>query len=117
MDKYWEELQDTMDSTQMVDAFVDSNNKLVDKVFPKKQIQVGLDEKPYFTEELRQLKRKRQRAHQLQGRRSAKYKSLRQLFDVKLVNEATKYRRRIENEVQDGKRGSGYKAIRNWEIC
>ena len=46
VDKYWEELQDTMDSTQMVDAFVDSNNKLVDEVFPKKQIQVGLDEKP-----------------------------------------------------------------------
>ena len=97
MDKYWDEIQETMNSTQMVDAFVD-------KVFPMKQIQVGPADKPYFMEELRQLKRKRQRAYQLHGRRNSKYKSLKQSFDLKLLNEAKKYQTRIENEVVNGKR-------------
>ena len=61
---------------------------------------------------LRKLKRRRQRAYQLYGKRSSKYKSMRQLFDHKLLREAKKYRNKIENEVKDGKRGSGYKAIR-----
>jgi hypothetical protein len=111
-DKQWGELEDTMDATMMVDAFVNSNSKLVDKAFPQKQIQVGLGERPYFTEELRTLKRKRQRAYEQCGKKSSKYKALRQRFDIKLLNEAKKYRTKIENEVKDGKRGSGYKAIR-----
>ena len=111
-DKQWGELEDTMDATMMVDAFVNSNSKMVDKAFPEKEIQVGLGDRPYFTEELRKLKRRRQRAYQLYGKRSSKYKSMRQLFDHKLLREAKKYRNKIENEVKDGKRGSGYKAIR-----
>ena len=92
VDRDWEEMEDTMDATQMVDVFVNCNNKLVDKAFPRKQIQVGPGDRPYFTEELRKLKRRRQRAYQLYGKRSSKYKSMRQLFDHKLLREAKKYR-------------------------
>ena len=92
--------------------FQTSNKSLVDQIFPEKQVQVGPNEKPYFTEELRHLKRQRQRAYEKYGRQSRKYKYLRQIFDQKLLNEAKKYRTKIENEVKDGKRGSGYKAIR-----
>ena len=73
---------------------------------------MGIDDKPYFTEELRQLKRRRQRAYTLQGRRSKLYIRLKHLFDTKLLNEAKKYQTKIQDEVKEGKRGSGYKAIR-----
>ena len=96
----------------MVDAFVNSNSKMVDKAFPEKEIQVWLGDRPYFTEELRTLKRKRQRPYEQCGRRSSKYTSLRQIFDLRLLSEANKYRTKIEKEVKDGKRGSGCKAIR-----
>ena len=112
VDRSWEEIEDNKDVTNMVEIFQTSNKSLVDQIFPEKQVQVGPNEKPYFTEELRHLKRQRQRAYEKYGRQSRKYKYLRQIFDQKLLNEAKKYRTKIENEVKDGKRGSGYKAIR-----
>ena len=85
---------------------------LVDMAFPAKVIQVGPEEKPYFTEELRQLKRRRQRAYAQHGKRSLKYIKLKQRFDSKLKHEAQKYVQKIKQEVMEGKRGSGYKSIR-----
>ena len=64
VDKTWEDMKDDLDATQMVDVFQSTINKLVDKAFPLKQIQVSSVEKPYIAEELRQLKRKRQGAYQ-----------------------------------------------------
>ena len=108
----WHHLEDSMDATSLVDAFVNHHNNLVDLTFPLKQVQVGPDEKPYFNEELRHLKRRRQRSYTIHGRRSRQYLQLKQRFKDKLMREAKKYSAKIENEVNEGKRGSGYKAIR-----
>ena len=108
----WGSLTNDMDVDMMVEAFEDQNKRMVDMIFPEKVVQVGPDEKPYFTEELRQVKRRRQRAYANHGRRSPKYINLKQSFDIKLKHEAQKYIEKIKQEVSDGKRGSGYKAIR-----
>jgi hypothetical protein len=89
-----------------------TNNAMVNEGFPLKEIQVGQSDLPYFTEELRQLKRQRLRAYTAYGSKSAQYERLRNTFNMKLEIEATKYRNKIENEVRAGKRGSGYQAIR-----
>ena len=57
-------------------------------------------------------KRRRLRAYTTHGGKSLQYKKLRCEFDLKLENEARKYRLKIENEVKEGKRGPSYKAIR-----
>ena len=101
-----------MNVDEMVDAFVDHSKLLVDEFFPEKKVMVAPEEKPYFTEELRQLKRKRQRAYAKHGRRSIKYKRLKEIFDLKLQSESQKYILKIQKEIQEGKRGSGYKSIR-----
>ena len=72
----------TMD--KMVDAFKEHNKTFVDKFFPEKEILAGPEDKPYFTEELRQIKRRRQRIYAKYGRRHRKYISLKQIFDDKL---------------------------------
>ena len=73
---------------------------------------MGQKNLPYFTEELRQLKRRRLRAYTAHGSKNEQYEWLRNSFNSKLENEAKKYRTKIENEVSSGIRGSGYKAIR-----
>ena len=78
----------TMD--KMVDAFKEHNKTFVDKFFPEKEILAGPEDKPYFTEELRQIKRRRQRIYAKYGRRHRKYISLKQIFDDKLKHEARK---------------------------
>ena len=108
----WNNLKDNMSSTEMVDSFVSLNNELVDKGFPSKEIQVGPGDLPYFTEELRQLKRQKLRAYTLHGGKSPQFTRLKIHFQEKLEKEAIKYRKKIENEVKEGKRGSGYKSIR-----
>ena len=91
VDRSWKEIEDNKDVTNMVETFETSNKSLVDQIFPEKQVKVGPNEKPYFTEELRHLKRQRQRAYEKYGRQSRKYKYLRQIFDQQLLNEAKKY--------------------------
>ena len=58
----WEFLKDNKNVDEMVDAFEGHNRMIVDKYFPEKVILVGPEDRPYFTEELRQMKRRRQRA-------------------------------------------------------
>ena len=112
VDQDWEGLKDSMESTELVDTFVQISSKLVENAFPQKEILVGPDDKPYFTEELRLLKRRRQRAYRLYGRRSIKYLQLEKRFSDKLQHEAIKYKRKIESDVREGKRSSAYKAVR-----
>jgi hypothetical protein len=112
MDEDWGSLNEASSATDMVDKFVARSNAMLDESFPLKEIQVGPRDLPYFTEELRLLKRRRLRAYATHGGKSPQYKKLQSEFDLKLENEARKYRLKIENEVNEGKRGSSYKAIR-----
>ena len=112
VDQRWSTLEREMSPTDMVDVFVDTNKKLEDTVFPMKEIQVGPKDLPYFTEELRHLKRQRLRAYTAHGGKSEQYLKLKFRFENKLKNEARKYVTKIENEVFEGKRGSSYRAIR-----
>jgi hypothetical protein len=75
---------------------------MVDKGFPYKEIQVGFKDLPYFTEELRPLKKQRLRAYTLHGGKSEQYTRLKPQFSEKLKKEAMKYRLEIETEVIEG---------------
>ena len=70
LDADWSSLEDDISSTEMVDRFVALYDQMVARSFPKKQIQVGPGDLPYFTEELRHLKRQRLKAYSLHGKRS-----------------------------------------------
>ena len=84
---------------------------MVDQHFPRTTVTSTQGEKPYFTEELRKLRRQRDRSYQQTGK-SQRYVALQQKFQLKLKAEALKYKNKIMLEVQEGKRGSGYTAIR-----
>ena len=73
---------------------------------------VGDQDQPYCTEELRRIKRQRQRAYAAHGKRSNRYIALKAQFDNKLKREAKKYIKKIESDVSEGKRASAYGAIR-----
>ena len=96
--------EEDMSSSDMVDSFVSLNNNMVDSVFPEKEIQVGPGDLPYFSEELRHLKRQRLRAYNNHGGKSPQYLRLKQRFHHILEREARKYVKKIENEVFEGKR-------------
>jgi hypothetical protein len=98
--------------SEMVGSFETRSEELVGIYFPKKVISVGAGDLPYFTEELRLLKRQRQRAYAAQGRRGQRYIQLREKFDARKKTESIKYREKLMAEVREGKRGSAYGAIR-----
>ena len=108
----WASVQSDLSPTEMVDKFENTSKDLVDTFFPQKTVSVGPADLPYFTEELRKLKRTRLRAYDQHGRRSHQYIRAKELFDEKLQRESTKYREKIMLEVREGKRGSSYSAIR-----
>ena len=96
---------------RMVEEFEKATSRLVEKVFPTKQVTIIEGDQPFFTEELRILRRQRDRAYQRDGK-SLAYHAKQKKFQDMLRSEALKYKHKIMEEVRDGKRGSGYAAIR-----
>ena len=76
-----------------------------------KKVTLAQGDLPYFTEELKSLRRQRNRVYTKEGK-GKKYDELQSTFQTKLKSEAEKYRMKIIQEVADGKRGSSYSAIR-----
>ena len=114
VDQSWSFLAPNMSSTQMVAAFEKHSSSLIENIFPEKTVTISEWDKPYMTEELKLLRRKRQRTYR-KGGRSAKYLDLKHKFDQKLKVEAEKYRQKIISEVQEGKRSNSYAALRKLE--
>jgi hypothetical protein len=112
LEEEWPGMAEAGTSTKKVVAFEERIQELLDRDFPSKMVSVGPDDLPYFTEELRSLKRRRQRAYTAQGPRGPRYLRLKEEFVRGLEAASLKYQKRIEDEVKEGKRGSGYAAIR-----
>ena len=107
----WEFLSPGMSSTDLVDAYEKYTSNLVNNIFPLKTVTVSEKDKPYFTEELKKLRRQRQRIYCKSGR-SPKYLNIKAQFDQKLKAEAAKYQQKIQAEVLEGKRNNAYSALR-----
>ena len=104
-------MTDDMFSSEMVDTFQEITTDLMEIHFLLKRISVSPYDKPWMSEELRNLRRRRQRVYRKQGR-STKYLKIKEEFDVKLKAAACKYKDKLIAEVTEGKRGSSYPAIR-----
>ena len=110
----WSFLSSEMSSTELVAAFENFSSTLIEDTFPEKDITISSWDKPYMTEELRVLRRQRQRAYR-KGAKTQKYLQLKKNFDEKIKIEAEKYRQKILAEVKEGKRNNAYSALRKLE--
>ena len=95
----------------MVEQFQAAATQLVNENFPKKTVCVIEGDLPWFTEDMRKLKRRRDRVYDRNGK-SQYYHEIQNDFKTKLKHGCEKYRARIIKEINEGKRGSGYRAIR-----
>ena len=86
-------------------------NSLLCEVFPEKLIIISPEDRPWFNEQLRLLKRQRMRQYQRHGKND-KYDELKTRFDEKLKHEMLKYLEKIAIEVSEGRRGSTYPALK-----
>ena len=86
----------------------------MESIFPEKNVKISSFDKPYFTEELRQIRRHRQRIYRKFGR-CKKYIEIRNKFDLKLKLAAAKYKQKILSEIAEGKRNDAYASLRKLE--
>ena len=91
----------------MVDIFQSSISRILSETFPEKRIQISPYDEPWFTEELRTLRRARQWRYQRHGK-DDKYLEIKDKFDQAMKIAILKYKDKVENEVREGKRGSSY---------
>ena len=110
----WSFLAPDLSSSELVQAFQDHTSKLVENIFPEKTVKFSNFDKPYFTEELRRIRRQRQRIYRKSGR-NQEYIEIKKRFDQKLKLEAEKYKQKILAEVKEGKRNNSYSALRKLE--
>ena len=107
----WSLMLDGSSSSDMVETFQKMTCDLQDVHFPLKKVIITPYDKPWITQELKSIRRRRQRLYRREGRTQA-YLELKAEFDEKLNTEAEKYMNKIREEVSCGKRGSSYSAIR-----
>ena len=107
----WTSLDPSLNSTEMVNIFQNLTEELVLKTFPSKKIQIYPDDKPWFNEKLRNLRRQRQRIYRKEGKNEKYLQCAKKFEDMREV-EILKYKEKIENEVREGKRGSCYAGLR-----
>ena len=88
VEETWSFIDTNMTSTQMVAKFETYSTQLIENNFPEKVVTISDFDKPYITEELKLIRRQRQRTYQKHGK-SAKYIELKELFDKKLKLKAT----------------------------
>ena len=96
---------------QMVERFTKVINDLFCQVFPEKTIIISSEDKPWFNEQLRQIKRSRLREYNKNGR-SVKSIRLVATFTEKFQSEFEKYMKKIKLEVTEGSSGSIYPTIK-----
>ena len=111
----WSCLKSGMSSTELVNTFENHTQLMVENIFPEKTITVTNFDKPYMTQELKKLRRQRQRIYRKEGK-SCKYIEIRQKFDKKLKSEAEKYKQKVLEEVSEGKRSNAYAALRKLDM-
>ena len=107
----WHLMIEGLSSSGMVDTFQEMTKELSDLHFPPKKISITPFDKPWITEELKTIRRRRQRIYRKEGR-SSSYLKVKMEFDKKLEAEVEKYVNKIKEEVENAKRGSSYSAIR-----
>ena len=98
-------------STKMVQKYQEIINELVTEIFPLKSINISSQDQAWFNEDLRALRRTKMREYERHGK-SPKYCELKAKFESKFLNEIQKYKKKIELEVFEGKRGSYYPSIK-----
>ena len=87
---------------------------MIDEVFPKKKIKIQDRDKPFFTEDLRKLRRRKMREYSLNNK-SEKFIFLEQEYKNLLRSEIAKYKNKLISQVREGRLGSCYKSLRQLE--
>ena len=95
----------------MVEAYQNKMNTLLSEIFPLKTITISDQDKPWFNEQLRQIKRQRLREYEKHGL-SNKYWSIVDSFEKLFKTERAKYFEKIRDEVTNGERGSIYPILK-----
>ena len=95
----------------MVESLENITQKLIEETFPSKKVCIYATDQPWFTEELRTLKRQRLREYEQHGK-SLKYSILLETFSMKSKEAVEKYKQKVKDDVTQGNRGSSYPALR-----
>ena len=107
----WSFIEPQLTPTLMVEKFEAYSSQVINDTFPEKVVTISDYDKPYMTEELKLIRRRRQRIYRKYGK-CAEYVRLKELFDKKLKLQAEKYRQKVIIEVNEGKRNNLYSALR-----
>ena len=107
----WESLMDHNEPTQQVIAFEELVNSKLDEYFPLKETKIGVGDKPYMTQELKTLKRKRMKEYQKHGK-SQKYKGLRDEFEAKLLKAKEGFMQKNIDTLKQSNPGQAYTMLK-----
>ena len=107
----WCFLEDMKSANDQAASFHNVLFETFDRCFPLKSKKISNDSEPYFTDEVRQLQRKKMREY-AKHRKSSKYLSLQKLYKAKVsASKKIYYKKSIEN-LKNSNPGQWYRQIK-----
>ena len=100
---------------RMVETYQNITDNILSETFPLKSITISDQDKPWFNEQLRRIKRQRLREYQKHGL-SDKYWGIVDSFDALFKKERAKYFEKIRLQVTEGERGSIYPILKRLSL-
>ena len=107
----WTVLNSELKPGQLGELFEFYNNSKTDLIFPQEVVSMFSKDKPYFTQQLRLLKRQRCGKYIKHGK-SVKYKAMCYKFEEVLKSEVSKYKCKVEERIQNYQKESIYPFLR-----
>ena len=99
------------DPSKQVEFFENVVKLKLDEFLPQKMVKIGIDDKPFMTLELKELKRKRMREYVKNGK-SEKYLRLREDFKQKFKKESQNFLRKNVDSLKISEPGKAYNVLR-----
>ena len=104
-------LSEKENPTELVNKFDEYNAKVIDAFFPTKNVKVSKCDKAWMNQQLKNLRRQKQREYRKKGI-SPKYEELERKFEEIKRKEIGKQRERILKSIKEGSTNKAYKALR-----
>ena len=111
IDEGWSSVREEDSPETQEAAFQDLVGKILDKSCPIKTVKLRTQDKPYMTEELKLLHRKRTRQYRKHGK-SPEYSRLTKHFDSKLLKASSQFLKKNFDSLLQAKPGQAYKVLK-----
>ena len=107
----WSEVMNAKTPDEKAEMLQNIVKSKLDETCPEKTTKIASDDQPWYTDQLKQLDRRKRREYK-KNRRSEKYKALKKLYDTKVATAKKKFKSKMIDDVLTSREREWYSKLK-----